>query len=623
MQEMQRTSQLWSVLTSLVLVVLTYLYYNGIQSYSTTPKWIGLAILGIILIFTTRKQPIVWSTGLTIWSLFVVQYLLQCFASYNFHEALTHAIPLIIGPVLVITILQDRNHSTHYERLITLLAIITLPLLLYGLYEVVEQLATSRYSRVSSYEIRYSFGHKNQLAQFFTLLIPLYAYCIILSKTMWKKILMACSIVGIYIFITLLMNRTSISVIYGLYPIAAIVFLIHKRCKPSFKRLAYVSLASLVGISILLILVIPDQLPYVNKWLTSDSGNERLLLWEKSIQLGQEFPIWGHGSGDWKIEILRSPIQRPGLENQIFFQRAHNEFLQSWVENGILGVLLLLVFFVYSLFSTIRAALSFQTKLICVTGIMAFFIIANLSFPLERVELIFLLFLFVAPTFRTTKRKVMSSFITYSMFGTLIIILLFSFNWIRQEHAFFNFRNENTIEDTESLTTYSIDPTSTPVDFYCGNYYFERKNYPKAVSHFTAAARYNPYHVHVLNNLASSLSLTGNNDEAKQTYSRLLKIQPTFVDALVNAASVNYNSGDTQTALNHLLAVPSGKEPSNFQLFVTTILRARLDEILNSETLTNSEKQQIQDFTSSDEALLQLFDKLHEEHSIIRVVRKP
>ncbi|MFK7786718.1 MAG: O-antigen ligase family protein, partial [Crocinitomicaceae bacterium] len=553
MNNAQPSQSRWKLILVITIICLVYLGYTGIESYSKTPKWIGLLCLALVLFLMLRKQGVKWSWGLSIWSVFILQYIIQSAASYNGFDALANSLPLLIGPFLVLALFRKQDSVSQLTDLGILVAFISFPLIAYGLIELSDLAEASNYTRTSSYQVRFSFGHKNQLSQFFTLLVPLYALGVVSVAEKWKKGLFVFSIFMIFVFVTLLMNRTSLILLYGVYPFVLIIYLIHKYLSTSLKKVAYGVVGGVVLIGFILIVTIPDSIPFVADWLHSESGQERLMIWQNSLELAKEAPIFGHGSGDWKIEILRTSLERLGSENQVFFQRAHNEFIHTLVENGIIGVLILIAFYVYSIFSIIRSSISFQMKLFSLTGVLSFLIISNLSFPLERVELVFLLFLFLLPSFKSVEQR--KSLINYSLLGMTIMCLFFAVSWIRQERNFFLFKSEDEIDLTENISSFTLDGTSTPVSFYEGNYYFSRQKYQQAKTSFEEALERNPYHVHVLNNLASTQSLTGQIEEAKANYERLFSIDSTFTEGLINAASVCFNSGDSEQALEYLLRI--------------------------------------------------------------------
>ena len=74
-----------------------------------------------------------------------------------------------------------------------------------------------------------------------------------------------------------------------------------------------------------------------------DSTIQRLSFYQKSISLFNENPLYGHGLGSWKYKSL----QNDNTENKKILvpYYAHNDFLQTLMEMGIIGLLIYLIFF--------------------------------------------------------------------------------------------------------------------------------------------------------------------------------------------------------------------------------------------------------------------------------------
>ncbi|QCX01855.1 O-antigen ligase family protein [Aggregatimonas sangjinii] len=80
-----------------------------------------------------------------------------------------------------------------------------------------------------------------------------------------------------------------------------------------------------------------------------DKIDSRLATWENAIDIIMKNPVFGVGIGDGKTELLdayKKNGNRIELENEL---NVHNQYLQTMVESGILGLLFLLLF-LFSLF---------------------------------------------------------------------------------------------------------------------------------------------------------------------------------------------------------------------------------------------------------------------------------
>ena len=67
----------------------------------------------------------------------------------------------------------------------------------------------------------------------------------------------------------------------------------------------------------------------------------------------------------------------------------------------------------------------------------------------------------------------------------------------------------------------------------------------------------NPYHIHVLNNLATSYEIKGNHEMAIDMYNRAILISPKFDEALLNLSAVYYNNGNIDSASSIISRVNS------------------------------------------------------------------
>ena len=72
----------------------------------------------------------------------------------------------------------------------------------------------------------------------------------------------------------------------------------------------------------------------------------RILIWDAALTLIKEKPIWGYGFGETQLRLNEIYKEK---EYQFVLKEtynAHNLWLQTWLENGLLGLLLLLAIFI-------------------------------------------------------------------------------------------------------------------------------------------------------------------------------------------------------------------------------------------------------------------------------------
>lgn len=78
----------------------------------------------------------------------------------------------------------------------------------------------------------------------------------------------------------------------------------------------------------------------------SESNEARLIMWNTSIELIKENPVIGAGTGDVKDVLIAKNIEMGNTGVAQKKLNAHNQYLNSWVQIGIFGLLPLLMIFV-------------------------------------------------------------------------------------------------------------------------------------------------------------------------------------------------------------------------------------------------------------------------------------
>tara|TARA_R110002051_G_C8605899_1_gene481134 strand:- start:145 stop:735 length:591 start_codon:yes stop_codon:yes gene_type:complete len=80
----------------------------------------------------------------------------------------------------------------------------------------------------------------------------------------------------------------------------------------------------------------------------------RILIWDAALSLVNEKPLWGYGFGEnqSKLNEIYKQKEYKFLLNDTY--NAHNLWLQTWIENGLLGLLLLVAIFIILIDKTIK-----------------------------------------------------------------------------------------------------------------------------------------------------------------------------------------------------------------------------------------------------------------------------
>lgn len=424
-----------------------------------------------------------------------------------------------------------------------------------------------------------------------------------MKKKKIKKILYAFIVLRIYIIGLSLMSRVVFIVLIFIYPLCLGLFWTTK-IKQSLKPYLKYFIGLLLLISIALFTFIPlNDIPVLSQLSETSygSGNERIRLWSNSIELFKENPFFGKGSGDWKIEILKTPLSFTQAENSmVFYRRAHNDFLQILVENGVLGLLFYLAFFIVSSVQLFRTPIEPIVKTLLFSGIFAFLIISYFSFPLEKIELLFLLFLFYSPIFYFKSKK--SNILKTITFLGILISFIFSTTWVFLEKTYAESLKKNNVKSLRNISDYlyTIDPTSLPIEWYIANSYFEKGEYNSAIKSYLKSLSHNPNHIHAINNLGSSYYKINKISLAESEYKKALKINPSFVETLMNYSSLCFNNNRIDEAMGLILRVKKELEPENYKMYITAIGSSKMEHLLQKEQDQNFKKYLINNETNPD-----------------------
>ncbi|GAA0714390.1 hypothetical protein GCM10009430_07520 [Aquimarina litoralis] len=122
----------------------------------------------------------------------------------------------------------------------------------------------------------------------------------------------------------------------------------------------------------------------------STSEKARLLSWDASFKLIKEAPLLGYGIGDANDVLIKKYNELNYTYNLENKYNAHNQFLQTFLQTGIIGVMVLCGIFVvlairmrrsrneFSVFLILLISLVFESMLVRFNGVVFFSIVMPL-----------------------------------------------------------------------------------------------------------------------------------------------------------------------------------------------------------------------------------------------------
>ncbi|MHC4527045.1 MAG: O-antigen ligase family protein, partial [Planctomycetota bacterium] len=327
--------------------------------------------------------------------------------------------------------------------------------------------------------------------------------------------------------------------------------------------------------------------------LSHGPNRERILIWRKSLAGIEDNLILGAGAGNWKIVLPSYGLDK--LTERSFrrdhFQRPHNDYIWVLFEIGILGFVCYLSIFAITLFYIFKILIrhpNTDLKLFSIFmffGIVGYMVIAFFSFPKERIFHSALLLLMVAAIVsvyheafghpKNISRPLMFALAIPSLVlvvSAMIVGCVRLNAEIHTKRALAARRAKNwpaviaEIDKGYSILA-TLDPMSTPLKWYRGEANFMLGNVPQAFEDFSEAYKAHPYHIHVLNNLATCYELQANHDQAVNYYTKALEIFGQFEEALINLGATYYNSGSYEQAYQTLLRCDPNSENPKLQQY--------------------------------------------------------
>lgn len=573
--KVKNLGQIWSS----ILIFLTLLASSSSLFDQTTPlRFFLWTVVLIILYFQLRKQAVAYSFGsLSIIILFA--FALWETISILFAGNKTLVLPNLQRDVLLLTsiLVFSKYFSLKANSLVNffkLIVLISFVLNIKGFYDLCQNSNYFQLPDRNNYFVASFFSNKNLYASFLLLIIPFKVYLIIKEIKHWKLISLIALAFSAFMIVNL--NTRSVwvaalvfiffSLIVFFYYLKFNGFKFFNQFKAEKKYL--VSLVIFVFVIIGFKLFTLDKKPadkfegLINESNQSsviiNSGNERLLLWQKSWEIFLKHPLMGVGSGNWKREINGQGITNTIAEKgNVYFISPHNETINVLVENGIIGVLLFSAFFAMIVYNGVKIILKKNEHSLSAyisTSVMLIFIVySQFEFPFSRPEHVFVLAIGLAIQVAWQLGNRTIKIPQAIIFSFLVVVLVFSLNSLKFNYFLLKINEDRERADWIQLIRngnraksvfVSMDANAMPLEWYIGIAHYHLGDINKATQCFEKAKKQSPYNLHVLNNLGSCYNTVGNSNMAKELFKEALRVSESFDEARINYCITLFNEND-------------------------------------------------------------------------------
>jgi O-antigen ligase/Tfp pilus assembly protein PilF len=588
-----------------------------IVSFSTSDPTLAIRFLALSCVVSgvlfyyllTNKsiyKEVVTHPAMLAFGVVVIAYIFSAFYNGFGSESIYIILKLFLSYVFVIIVIQFVIQEG-YKSLLNSFIFFSLFLSAIYFYQIITNYSDimsikSEWKRNHKFDaIAATMGHKNLLSSIQFLMLPILIYILTIGKRV-LKILSGLAI--LLILITIFQTQTR-AVLFAVIIFSVSLFLLNKT---NLHKKHFIGL--LVG-AVLLLGTGYAIMKYTNRYdafireinKTLDfTSSARYKLYNSSFQLIADHPILGVGPGNWKVEVWQYGLYFESWGNS-FAQRPHNDFLWVFAEGGIFaGLSYILIFLIllrdsYYLHKnrTEEDGIFYSLLFSCFLG---FGFISFVDFPLERFShniIFFTLASFViAGKIKATKTKISNGFKFLLIALSCFCIYVSSIRYQGEIHAAnaIHYKSKGNwnyvikaIDKAYNPFYYEMENTSTPLLWYRGVAYFNQQKYDLALKDFKDAYKVNPFHVHVLNNLATSYQMRGDSEKAKKYYRDVFKVSPTFKETRINLAAILYNEKKYVEALDVILQSKVDsywkrkKNNDNYDLYLKTIVNSWINSV--------------------------------------------
>lgn len=556
---------------------------------------LSLALMLMLGIYAFRPRPDYGVLRRMIFAAMLLYFAgsaLSLTAALNLGEGLVDLLKLPLGMILCLVTVQLLREDERFPAYLS--GTVSALVLILSLIGLAQYFGLAFREIPGNFVIYATMANKNLLASYLLLAMPFVIYGILFFGGKGRRMAMLAYLAAVLV-IAMVHARTSwMAGAVLLAVLAAILLLVRGNyftIAVEARKLLLRRLTQLLGATIVpLLLAVLIYYGHtaanaeLNRAVTAagagvSSVDERMQLWEKTLEMVRDHPLLGVGIGNWKIFIPAYGSE--GMRSSggaINFVRPHNDFLWVLSESGLPALLGFLAIFALGGYYAWRLvtrggqpAIQIRSLLFS-GGIAAYLIISLASFPRERIAHSALLFMLLAVIVADYHRAFplkspgIPRRLERPLNGLLLLLLAFS-SWVGYQRiraeietkeayrarALQQWRQEIDHLTRAESALYRLDPLATPLALYRGLAWARlAEGNPAAMDSATAAFReayrVHPYHLIVLNNMAAVHHREGELEKAAVFFEKALSLSPQLEHSLVNLTAVYYKMGHYQRA---------------------------------------------------------------------------
>lgn len=450
---------------------------------------------------------------------------------------------------------------------------------IYGLLQYVGKFPSNH----SSFAITGSFDNPAGFVAVLSMLFPIGVFWSIKSKKLEQRLVFFST--GLILFTIIISGSRAglLAAIISMISVFNIEFQLFHRIR-TFNKIKLLTFCTIV------IVLLGAAALY--KW-KPNSVHGRLLIWDISLKMIIDKPIWGFGSKGFQADYMNYQAQYfEHTPNQIFIPLADNvlhpfnEFIKITVNHGIIGLILFVSLTIFMIRRIIK--FSHSQKSIFLGGFISFIILSLFSYPLQYAPIWFLLCYFTLCVLsdliplKNIPLAIKIPIISLSLFSIIFFSFRMHYELKWKEIASKSLRGKTT----QMLKEYEkIYPSMKYNSFFLYNYSAElnvSQQYKKSIIILNQCLnKYNDYDVQML--FADNYIHLSDTAKAIETYKYAENMIPCRFLPLYHIFNIYKTSGQNERALKYAKLIIN-KEVKIPSATVATIKYQANEFIENYET---------------------------------------
>jgi len=405
-------------------------------------------------------------------------------------------------------------------------------------------------------------GNGNYISSLLIMLLPF----LIISN---KKSLLLSILMAIQIGIILLFNSRGSAI--ALFALG--IYLLHIYSSKIQIRKLLKSLVILVLVVLPMFYFIGDKSKYFDKYsiespFEEQVNNERLKLWAISLKLAKQKPILGVGSGNWATDHLKfgsTNINR-SFNSVQKYNHAHNVFIETISELGLLGIIAFAFLFVYACYEILKRG-DFTLKIIfggiiCYTVLASFYGIAYITGKVLKPQIIILIVAF-ALIIRHSKFIINNNIFLSVLILMAIISTFWSFyqtSYNRQllniEYNINNKKYDLVINEIDEIYWKDVSEhlNYTPLKILQARAYKNKKEFKSAIEQYEIGIQSDPYYFRWYSELAQLHIKNKNIDEAEIAFQKHYELNKNNFNTNIWLANIAIRKKKPLSTINNYLS---------------------------------------------------------------------